>query len=126
MTSWSFLTSHARVLLRIGHDPGAPHRGQPDITQVEGNGRHRHLCMLAPARAASCLKMIGMQVQVMAAGAVLDAPEIEEDGEPAEGASMAADDERVGDGTHPLLAGRRVVLRPGGLQDAPRLREILV
>jgi aminoglycoside 6'-N-acetyltransferase len=38
---------------------------------------------------------------------------------------MAADDERVGDGTHPVLAGRRVVLRPGGPQDAPRLREIL-
>lgn len=23
MTSWSFLTNHARVLLRIAHDPGA-------------------------------------------------------------------------------------------------------
>ena len=27
MTSWSFLTSHARVLLRIAHDPAARPRG---------------------------------------------------------------------------------------------------
>jgi aminoglycoside 6'-N-acetyltransferase len=61
----------------------------------------------------------------MAAGPSVTRRKIEEDGEPAEGASMAADDERVGDGTHPTLAGRRVVLRPGRPQDAPRLREIL-
>ena len=28
MANWSFLTSHARVLLCIAHDPGAPLRGE--------------------------------------------------------------------------------------------------
>jgi hypothetical protein len=27
MASWGFLTTHARVLLCIAHDPGAPLRG---------------------------------------------------------------------------------------------------
>jgi aminoglycoside 6'-N-acetyltransferase len=38
---------------------------------------------------------------------------------------MTADDEQAGAGAHLVLVGRRVRLRPGGPQDAPRLREIL-
>jgi aminoglycoside 6'-N-acetyltransferase len=38
---------------------------------------------------------------------------------------MAADDERAGAWAHPVLAGRRVRLRPGRPEDAPRLREVL-
>ena len=36
MANWSFLTSHARVLLCIAHDPGAPLRdiaASPGITE---------------------------------------------------------------------------------------------
>ena len=54
MTSWSFLTSHARVLLRIGHDPGAPHRGQPDITQSSTHG-----IVTDPAAAGYLIKQKG-------------------------------------------------------------------
>jgi hypothetical protein len=41
VTSWSFLTSYARVLSRIAHDPGARPRGiaaSLDITQRSAHG----------------------------------------------------------------------------------------
>ena len=41
MTSWSFLTSHARVLLRIAHDPAARPRdiaASLDITERSTHG----------------------------------------------------------------------------------------
>ena len=41
MESWSFLTSHARVLLCIAHDPGAPLRdiaASPGITERSAYG----------------------------------------------------------------------------------------
>jgi aminoglycoside 6'-N-acetyltransferase len=38
---------------------------------------------------------------------------------------MTADDEQAGAGTHPVLTGHRVRLRPGRPEDAPRLREVL-
>ena len=41
MTSWSFLTSHARVLLRIAHDPAARPRdiaASLDITERSAHG----------------------------------------------------------------------------------------
>ena len=41
MTSWSFLTSHARVLLRIARDPGARLRdiaASPGITERTAHG----------------------------------------------------------------------------------------
>jgi hypothetical protein len=43
VTSWSFLTSHARVLLRIARDPGSSvrHRGQPGHHRPQ-RLRHRH------------------------------------------------------------------------------------
>jgi len=41
VTSWSFLTSHARVLLCIAHDPGARPRdiaASLDITERSAHG----------------------------------------------------------------------------------------
>ena len=41
MTSWSFLTNHARVLLCIAHDPGVRLRdtaASPDITERSAYG----------------------------------------------------------------------------------------
>ena len=41
MANWSFLTSHARVLLCIAHDPGAPQRdiaASPGITERSAYG----------------------------------------------------------------------------------------
>jgi len=41
MTGWSFLTSHARVLLRIAHDPGSRPRDIAaglDITERSAHG----------------------------------------------------------------------------------------
>ncbi len=40
MTSWSFLTSHARVLLRIAHDPAARPRG--NAASLDNTERSAH------------------------------------------------------------------------------------
>ncbi len=49
MTSWSFLTSHARVLLRIARDPGARLRDIAASVGITERSAHAIVADLTPA-----------------------------------------------------------------------------
>jgi DNA-binding MarR family transcriptional regulator len=52
MTDWGFLTSHARVLLHLAHDPGARLRDIAASLGITKRRAHRRYRDLSPGRMA--------------------------------------------------------------------------